>query len=102
MSFLQNSTLLSSTGHGKPLSAPNSTGSHGMESKNGRSLRSNSSIAALIQLVRNPVEIVGEAVENWYDGLTAEERAEQQRREDKKHILYLKQRNVSLESEPPF
>ncbi|KAL9121526.1 MAG: hypothetical protein Q9187_001911 [Circinaria calcarea] len=76
MYFIQNSTLLSNTGHGKG---------------GGRQLRSQGSIASLVHLVRNPIE----AVEGWCDGLTKEERAWKQRVHDRKQILYLNLRNAT-------
>lgn len=75
MYFIQNSTLLSNTGHAKG---------------GGRQLRSQGPIASLVHLVRNPIE----AVESWRDGLTKEERAWKQRVHDRKQILYLNLRNV--------
>ena len=83
MSFLQNTTLLPSTSHLKD------------QQRNGlQALQRKSSLAALIQLVRNPVETVGETVENWRDGSTPEERARKQIIEDKKRLAYVKLRNV--------
>ena len=73
-------------------------GSIEAESQNNQNINSRSSLAALIQLVRNPVETVGVAVERWYDGLTAEERAREQGIGDRKHILYLRQSTVSFQS----
>lgn len=54
--------------------------------------RSSSSLSRLVHFVRNPIESVGEAVENWYDGTTKEERARRQCLADRKQILYLKMR----------
>lgn len=58
--------------------------------------RSSSSLSRLVHFVRNPIESVGEAVENWYDGTTKEERARRQCLADRKQIIYLKMRMVSL------
>ena len=55
-----------------------------------------SSLASLVRLARNPIENIGEAVENWYDGTTKEERARRQSLADRKQLLYLKMRMVSL------
>lgn len=57
-------------------------------------LRPASSLANLIQFARNPVENVSEALENWYDGSTKEERVSRQALEDRKQLLYLKMRLV--------
>jgi hypothetical protein len=57
-------------------------------------LPSTRSIASLINLVRNPVENVGEIVENWYEGNTKEERAKQQARDEIKQLWYLRLWNV--------
>ena len=55
-----------------------------------------SSLASLVRLARNPIENIGETVENWYDGTTKEERAKRQSLADRKQLLYLKMRMVSL------
>ena len=62
--------------------------------ENGRLLKPKSSVANLIQLARNPLENIGEAVEDWYDGSTKEERAAKQALADRKQLLYLKLRTV--------
>lgn len=61
-----------------------------------KSRPSTSSLASLVRLARNPIENIGEAVEDWYDGTTKEERATRQSVADKKQLLYLKMRTVSL------
>lgn len=93
MSFLPSSTLLQSLTirHGNNSAPPITDG----DQKAGK-IRSKGSIANLIQLVRNPIDTVGEAVEDWYEGNTREERIKQQVLEDKKQILYLRLRNVGL------
>lgn len=58
--------------------------------------QSSSSLASLVHFTRNPIETVGEAVENWYDGTNKEERASRQSLADRKQLLYLKMRMVSL------
>lgn len=58
--------------------------------------QSSSSLASLVHFARNPIEAVGEVVENWYDGTTKEERASRQSLADRKQLLYLKMRTVSL------
>lgn len=63
--------------------------------------RSSSSIAGLLHFAQNPIENVGEAVENWYDGTTKEERTRKQSLADKKQLLYLKMRTVSILLVPP-
>lgn len=57
-----------------------------------------SSLASLIQFVRNPVANVGQALEHYYEGDKDNkmERVRQQILEDKKQILYLRLRNVWL------
>ena len=55
-----------------------------------------SSLASLVRIARNPIENLGEVVENWYDGTTKEERARRQSLADRKQLLYLKMRMVSL------
>ncbi|KAF6227041.1 hypothetical protein HO133_008482 [Letharia lupina] len=52
--------------------------------------RSSSSLASLVHFARNPIQNVGEAVENWYDGTTKEERAARQSLADRKQLLHLK------------
>ncbi|MCJ1394261.1 hypothetical protein MMC18_007139 [Xylographa bjoerkii] len=96
MSYLQNTTLLQSTkGHSILDSNPTNQGPLGKQNNSSQTLRSRGSIAALVNLVRNPVATVGEAVENWYDGLTVEERARKQQLENTKHILYLRLRSAT-------
>jgi len=63
-----------------------------------RTLRPASSLANLIHFARNPVEIASEAVEDWYDGSTKDERVRRQSLADRKQLLYLKMRTVSLQS----
>ena len=58
--------------------------------------RSSSSLTSLVQFARNPTENIGEAVENWYNGTTKDERARRQRVADRKQLLYLKMKMVSL------
>lgn len=59
-------------------------------------IQSKSSLASLIQFVRNPVANVGQALEYYYEGDKDNkvERVKQQILEDKKQILYLRLRNV--------
>lgn len=95
MSFLQDTTLLPSTlQHGTSLKglklAPNSQ-------SQGRQLRSKGSIASLVSAARNPVAAIGDVLDGLRDGLTKEERAEKQRLENKKQILYIRLRDVSVE-----
>ena len=63
-------------------------------------LRSSNSLAGLVKFARNPIENIGQAVENWYDGTTKEERAKRQCLADRKQLLYLKMRMVSLSLVP--
>ena len=64
--------------------------------QNPKNRPSSSSLASLVHFTRNPIENIGEAVENWYDGTTKEERARRQRVADRKQLLYLKMKMVSL------
>lgn len=59
-------------------------------------IQSKSSLASLIQFVRNPVANVGQALEYYLEGGKDNkvERVKQQILEDKKQILYLRLRNV--------
>lgn len=59
-------------------------------------IQSKSSLASLIQFVRNPVANVGQALEYYLEGDRDNkvERVKQQILEDKKQILYLRLRNV--------
>ena len=59
-------------------------------------LASSSSLASLVHFARNPIKNLEEAVENWYDGTTPEERARRQSLADRKQLLYLKMRMVTL------
>jgi len=95
MSFLQDTTLLRSTIHNVSKSPTKSVTSPGKQQNVSQAHQPSSPLATLVNLVRNPVETVGEAVEGWYDGLTPEDRARRQAVEDRKHILYLKLRCVS-------
>ena len=61
-----------------------------------------SSLASLVRLARNPIENIGEAVEDWYDGTTKEERARRQSLADRKQLLYLKMRMASLPIVPKW
>jgi len=62
-------------------------------------LRSTSSLTNLIHFARNPLEKVGEAVENWYDGSTKEERVKRQEVADRKQLLYLKLRMATAHAD---
>ena len=87
MSFLQDTTLLHST----KLSALNKNSKDG----NGRQpLKSRSSVSALVEFVRNPVETIGDAVSVWYAGLTKEERERSEAVESRTRVLYLTLQNV--------
>lgn len=94
MTLIQTTPLLNGLGliHGGDEPHPKSATSQ----QGQRSLRATSSLANLIHFARHPVENVGEAVENWYDGSTKEERARRQLLADRKQLLYLKLRTVSL------
>ena len=94
MSFLQNTTLLQGTSHRNKSAYARPVALQGKQHDEERSLRSKGSVAALLQLARDPVGSVGDIVEGWRDGLTKEERASRQARADKKQLLYLKMRNV--------
>ena len=63
-------------------------------------LRKQSSIAALIDVARDPVGSLGEVAQGWYDGLTKEERDAKAAREARKRVLYLQQRDVCRSLEP--
>ena len=98
MSLLQSAPSLLGFGHSnrnsehaRPRSAVDR-----QPQKGEKSLPSSSSIASLIDFVRNPTQTVGEAVENWYDGTTKEERDKRQALEDRKQLLYLKMRVVRM------
>ena len=60
----------------------------------GRQLRATSSLANLIHFARNPVEIASEAIEDWYDGSTKQERTQRQTLADRKQLLRLKMRTA--------
>lgn len=93
MSFLPIQTLLQSLsishGDGKGTDVVD-----GNEKASQKRIQSKSSLANLIQFVRNPISNVGQAVEYCYEGNTKVERVRQQILEDKKQILYLRLRNV--------
>lgn len=88
---LLNTTRLSCTDCGGPKSSLPLAALGGTKTK---VLKSKSSLAQLVGFVRNPVEIAGDAIDSWLDGLSKEEREEKQRFEDRKRILYLNLRNV--------
>lgn len=96
MSLLQDTALLQSTGHHRPKSPTKSKVGPGKQPNGSQALPSSSSLAALVNLVRNPVATVGQAVEGWYDGMTPVERARRQAIEQRKHLLYIKLRDVSI------
>ena len=89
MAFLQHSTLLSSIGH--------RTGSRSriQASRGEQHSPTKVSVGSLVQLVRHPIETIGETVEGWRDGLTKEERARKQCLDDRKQVLNLRLRIVS-------
>ena len=95
MSFLPTSnfiqSLSTSHGDGKELAIVD-----GNAKPQQKQIQSKSSLASLIQFVRNPVANVGQALEYYYEGDrdNKEERVKQQILEDKKQILYLRLRNV--------
>lgn len=92
MPFLQSPSLLPSLAlnHGDDRLRLKSAGNRSAQ----KSVRSASSFANLIHFARNPVEIASEAVEDWYDGSTKEERTRRQVLADRKQLLYLKMRTV--------
>ena len=94
MSFLRSPSLFQtlSPNHGDDVFVSNAAG----KLKEQKRLRPTSSFANLIKFVRNPLENVGEAVEDWYDGTSKEERERKQAVEDRKQLLYLKMRTVGL------
>lgn len=59
-------------------------------------IRSASSIANLIDFVRNPTQNVTQVVEKWYDGTTKEDQDQRQTLEDRKQLLYVKMRMVRI------
>ena len=93
MSILQCSGFL----HGVKLNRDTDSGSVVSKGKQQYGLlRPKSSLANLIHFVRNPLENVGETVEQWRDGHTKEERARKQSLQDKKQLLYLRLREVRV------
>ena len=92
MSFLSTPSLIlrSSGSHDTLKTEPQS------RTSNAQFVNSKSSLANLVQFARNPLENIGETVEDWYDGSTTEERVQKQAREDKKQLLYLKLRMVYI------
>lgn len=92
--FLQDTTLLPSTlKHGKPLKGLKVSSQTQSQARN---LRSKSSIASLVSAARNPVAAIGDVLDGLRDGLTKEERVERQKLENKKQLLYIRLRNVSV------
>lgn len=69
------------------------------QQQNASALNSKASLANLIHFVRYPLDNVSKTVEDWFEGSTEEERARQQRAEDRKQLLYCKMRAVR---NPPF
>ena len=66
------------------------------QTTDGKQIRPATSIANLLYFAKNQIEGIGTVAEGWYDGSTEEERAKKQVLEDKKQLLYLKLRTVSL------
>lgn len=54
------------------------------------------SIAAFSSVVKQGVSWAGDRLNTYRDGLTREEREEETRRQNRKHVLYLKMRNVRV------
>ena len=93
MSLLSNSNILLSPASPHDTSRRKSAGA---QQSSIQTLRSKGSLANLIQFARNPFENASEAVEDWLDGSTKKQRAEKQVVEDRKQLLYLKLRSVSV------
>lgn len=95
MSLLQSAPTLLGFGHNNTRDhvRPRSAGGRSPQTDQ-KALRSTSSIAHLIDFVRNPSQNVSEAVENWYDGTTKEDRDRRQSLADRKQLLYVKMRMV--------
>lgn len=87
MPFLHNPAVLRNlpAGNGRPIDLQEI-----QQPKQGSPPRSTRSIAKLIDLVRNPIDNVGEVVEDWYEGNTKEERARQQKRDEAIQIWSLR------------
>ena len=98
MPFLHSPAVLQNlpAGHGRPTAVQETQ----QRTKQGPLLRSTRSIAKLIDLVRNPIDNVGEYVENWYEGTTKEERARQQKHDEARQIWSLRLRDVSILGTP--
>ncbi|KAL8687808.1 MAG: hypothetical protein Q9218_006125, partial [Villophora microphyllina] len=93
MSLLQSVSMLQAlTGIHDGAWSPEPSSSHTCPPK---ALRPKGSIVRLVQFARHPIDNVGEAVENWYDGTTREERNRRQSLEDRKQLLYLKLRQAT-------
>ncbi|KAL6716529.1 Lipase 5 [Lecanora helva] len=92
MPFLHSSSLLNTLGldHGSDTCRNGPAKNQSTQ----KTLRASSSIANLIHFARNPVQITSEAVEDWYDGSTKEERSRRQAITDRKQLLYLKMRTA--------
>lgn len=92
MSVLQSTPLLRGLrlNHGSDTSSPKNPTKHQAQ----LSLRPTRSLANLIHFARNPVETASEAVEDWYDGSTKEERVRRQAVTDRKQLLHLIMRTV--------
>ena len=94
MSFLQSSPLLSSLTlnhrHDGSRSVP------GTKRPAQGQLPLASTLTNLILFARDPVGIASEAVEDWYDGSTKEDRVRKQVLADRKQVLYLKLHTVSF------
>ena len=93
MSCIPNSSLLHSLTHHHGHDAPQ-VPDNGKQ--NQKLPRSSSPLSSLIHFARNPIDSIGQAVENWYDGSTKEERATRQSLADRKQLLYLKLRIVRV------
>jgi hypothetical protein len=95
MPFLYSPTVLRNfpTAYGN---APRQTGLQETRKSGHKPLHSKNSIANLINFIRNPIDNVGEIVEDWYEGNTKEERAKQQTRDETKQILYLRLCDVGV------
>ena len=92
MSFLQGTSLLQGLGlnHSDETCRSPTTAKSFSQKK----LRPTSSLGNLIHFARDPVKVASEAVEDWYDGSTKEERVQRQALADRKQLLYLKMRMV--------
>ena len=94
MPLLFNDALLTVRSHSALPRWPSGAGGTSPSKPEKAALQKKTSIAALIELARDPVGSFGEAAQGWYDGLTKAEREAKAAKEARQQELYQVQRDA--------